>query len=237
MVVTFLALLDIAPTGVLPHSSGAEPTASSVVTVGLEASVPSVTAEGDTAPSSQPPPIVAAPSYVEQGSGHLSVVPGTSPVYGTGPLRRLLVEVEDGISVDGLGFAAAVEATLSNPQGWGAGGRRSFQRVDGEYDFRVALVSPLNAENLCPGAGTGGYTSCRYLERAVINLARWETAVPEYDREVATYRHYVVNHEVGHTLGNSHVPCPGPGELAPVMQQQTLSLEGCVKNGWPYLDG
>ena len=56
-------------------------------------------------------------------------------------------------------------------------------------------------ETYCPGVGTGGYTSCRYGDRAVINLARWATAVPDYQGDVATYRLYVVNHEVGHVLG------------------------------------
>jgi hypothetical protein len=161
-------------------------------------------------------------------------------VYGTGPLRRFVVEVEDGAGVDGAAFAAAVEATLGDPRSWGAGGRLSFQRVGaddaaaGRYDFRVSLVSPGSMERWCPGAGTEGYTSCRYGERAVINLARWETAVPDYQGDVPTYRQYVVDHEVGHWLGNGHQGCPGPGRPAPVMQQQTLGLDGCTANPWPH---
>jgi hypothetical protein len=200
---------------------------------------PTSPAEGEGAPALTPTE-PAATSYVEQGAGTVSVVDGISAVYGSGPLERFVVEVEDGIAVDGAQFAAAVEATLGDPRSWGAGGRLSFQRVGasqaaaGAYDFRVSLVSPGSMETYCPGVGTGGYTSCRYGERAVINLARWETAVPDYGGDIATYRHYVVNHEVGHALGNGHQECPGPGQLAPVMQQQTLGLEGCAKNAWPY---
>jgi hypothetical protein len=136
-----------------------------------------------------------------------------------------------------------VETTLADPRSWGSGGRMSFQRVGAaeaagqDFDFRVSLVSPGNMETYCPGVGTGGYTSCRYGDRAVINLARWATAVPDYQGDIATYRLYVINHEVGHVLGNGHQPCPGAGQLAPVMQQQTLGLQGCLKNAWPYPDG
>ncbi len=237
-VMTFVTLLDVASPDA-PASSVAAPAPSSVQPnpTPKPEPIPTASAEGEAAPTAAPP-VVAPVSFVERGTGQLTVVPGSSPVYGTGPLQRFIVEVEDGINVDGVGFAAAIEGTLADPRSWGAGGEMSFQRVDGgDYDFRVSLVSPLNVESFCPGVGTGGYTSCRYGERAVINLARWETAVPDYEGDVATYRHYVVNHEVGHALGNGHVPCPGPGELAPVMQQQTLSLDGCVRNGWPYPNG
>jgi hypothetical protein len=194
---------------------------------------------GEGLPTDAPAP-PSAPAYVEQGAGTVTVVDGTSGVSGSGPLRRFVVEVEDGIGVDGAAFASAVEATLGDPRSWINGGRMSVQRVGaaeaaaGAYDFRVSLVSPGSMERYCPGVGTGGYTSCRYGERAVINLARWETAVPDYAGDIPTYRQYVVNHEVGHALGNGHQACPGPGQLAPVMHQQTLGLDGCTKNAWPY---
>lgn len=251
-VATLLTLVDIARQGTAREeavagpsaaaASSAPPAATAGAAVGPGTPSPTGPAEGEAPPTDTPVPsaTAAAGTYVEQGAGTVTVVPGSSPVYGTGPLRRFVVEVEDGIGVDGAGFAAAVEATLADPRGWGSGGRLSFQRVGveeaatGAFDFKVTLISPGNMETYCPGVGTGGYTSCRYGDRAVINLARWETAVPDYEGDVATYRHYVVNHEVGHALGNGHQPCPGPGELAPVMQQQTLGLQGCVKNPWPY---
>ncbi|WP_347057831.1 DUF3152 domain-containing protein [Blastococcus sp. HT6-30] len=196
---------------------------------------PAPPAEGDAGPVEIPAPVTAE-QYVEQGTGDLVLVDGGSDVLGTGPLQRFVVEVEDGIGVDGVVFAEAVTTTLADPRSWGNGGRMSFQRVGigAEHDFRVSLVSPGSMETYCPGVGTGGYTSCRYGDRAVINLARWATAVPHYDGDLATYRRYVVNHEVGHVLGNGHEQCPGPGRLAPVMQQQTLDLGDCVRNAWPH---
>ena len=246
-VVTLMALIDVAATNV-QSAAGVQDTAAAVSSVPVT-SAPDETgdetagtqvAEGEGQPTGQLPVVPNAPTYVEQGSGSVSVVEGTSAVHGSGPLERFVVEVEDGIGVDAAGFAAAVEAILGDPRSWGNGGRMSFQRVGaaeaaaGSYDFRVSLVSPGSMETYCPGVGTGGYTSCRYGERAVINLARWETAVPDYAGDIATYRQYVVEHEVGHALGNGHEQCPGPGQVAPVMQQQTLGLQGCTKNAWPY---
>jgi hypothetical protein len=241
-VATLFALVDVA-TNEPPPAPSQSASATTVATPSLPAPttavVPSASAAGDAGPTETQADTIDT-SYVEQGAGSLSVVDGSSKVYGTGPLTRFIVEIEDGIEVDAPAFAHAVTETLADPRSWGAGGRMSFQRVGaaeaaaGQFEIRVALVSPGSMERYCPGVGTGGYTSCRYGDRAVINLARWATAVPHYDGDIETYRHYVVNHEVGHALGNGHVDCPGPGQLAPVMVQQTLSLQGCVKNAWPY---
>ena len=243
-VATLIALVDLALTTAESSTPAATATAPSVRSGEPSAftappSEPLPTAQGDAGPSPTPQ-VLGAETYVEQGAGAVSVVDGSSPVYGSGPLRRFVVEVEDGIGVDGATFAAAVEATLSDPRSWGGGGRMSFQRVGAaeastaQYEFKVSLVSPGSMERYCPGVGTGGYTSCRYGERAVINLARWATAVPHYDGDIATYRQYVINHEVGHVLGQGHVNCPGAGQSAPVMVQQTLDLQGCEKNAWPF---
>ena len=236
-IATIAVLLDLALSTPVVPAGAAVPTASVGVPTGEGG--PIAPAEGDAGPS-QAPQVAGEETYVELGHGTLSVVDGSSEVHGSGPLERFIVEVEDGIDVDGATFAAAVESTLGDPRSWGSDGRMSFQRVgaaeaaSGQFDFKVSLVSPGHMETYCPGVGTGGYTSCRYADRAVINLARWATAVPDYEGDIATYRLYVINHEVGHVLGNGHEPCPGIGRIAPVMQQQTLGLEGCVKNAWPY---
>jgi hypothetical protein len=245
-VLTVLALVDVAVTGTgqatPAAASSAVPPAAGTTTAATTAPPGAgdpAAAQGDAEPTDLPPTTGSA-TFVEVGAGTVAVVDGSSGVYGTGPLQRFVVEVEDGIGMDGPAFAAAVEATLGDPRSWGHDGAMSFQRVGaaeaaaGDYDFKVSLISPGSMETYCPGVGTGGYTSCRYGERAVINLARWETAVPDYAGDVATYRQYVVNHEVGHALGNGHEQCPGPGQLAPVMQQQTLGLQGCQKNAWPF---
>ncbi|MDN5717960.1 MAG: DUF3152 domain-containing protein, partial [Janibacter sp.] len=52
-------------------------------------------------------------------------------------------------------------------------------------------------------------------------------------KDLQLYRHYLVNHEVGHGLGKGHERCPRKGSPAPVMVQQTLSLHGCTANPWP----
>jgi len=238
---TVLVLLDLAfsPSAQLSGTSisGAAPV--STTSVPTVETAPTAPAEGD-ADASLAPQVAGEETYVETGAGTLSVVDGSSAVMGTGLLKRFIVELEDGIEVDGPGFAAAVERTLGDPRSWGNGGAMSFQRVgaaeaaSGAYDFKVTLVSPGHMETYCPGVGTGGYTSCRFGDRAVINLARWATAVPDYQGDIATYRLYVINHEVGHVLGHGHEQCPGAGQPAPVMQQQTLGLKGCAKNAWPF---
>ncbi len=146
------------------------------------------------------------------------------------------VEVEAGLGVDGQEFARQVMATLNDPRGWGHDGSVAFARTDGEADIDVTLASPATTDALCAPVPTRGRVSCGRVGFAVLNAERWAHGAEPFlaaGGTVAEYRHYLVNHEVGHVLGHPHVACPAPGTLAPVMVQQTLDVGGCRPNGWP----
>jgi hypothetical protein len=166
---------------------------------------------------------------------HLRVVPGESEVHGTGAKPwRFAVEVEDGLPIDHAAFARAIEDILFAPIGWlGRGSDLSLQRVDEPpYDFRVTLAKPHTVDRLCLPLHTGGRVSCENRGRSVVNWLRWSSGSPWWTNQRA-YRRYLVNHEVGHSLGHPHRYCSQSGAVAPVMQQQTGPATPCVHGFWP----
>jgi hypothetical protein len=188
----------------------------------------------------------APPAYPSTGPGTYAFATGSGAVLGSGgPVRRYRVAVEDGGPVGLAEFTALVDATLGDGRSWIAGGDVRLRRVSARsgYDFTVMLVTPGTAFRLCASGGLDirwrgqPYTSCRVGERVVINLARYLTGVPGYGAPLTVYRQYAINHEVGHALGHRHELCPGRGRPAPVMQQQTFGLRGCVAYSWPYRSG
>ncbi len=180
----------------------------------------------------------ASPTVVVQGAGTFTVAPGGTGVVGSGTVYRYAVVVENGIGQDAVSFAREVDSTLDDRRSWTSGGNVGFQRTDqNQAAFQIYLASPKTVDQLCAPLQTDGFTSCRMGDKVVINVARWLEAVPEFDGHLADYRHYVINHEVGHRVGHGHELCPGVGKRAPVMQQQTLGLKGCKLNPWPYVDG
>jgi len=192
----------------------------------------SLSAKSLKAATAQPAPFRATGEYAR--------APGGTDRQGSGTRITYRVEVETGTGQGASAFAAAVDATLADPASWTGQGRWSLQRISAsDADLVIRLATPATVGKVCEAAGVddGAYASCRTGQFVMINLHRWLQAVPEYRGDVALYRHYVINHEVGHGLGFGHQACPGAGRLAPVMQQQTLGLNGCLPNGWPYVAG
>jgi hypothetical protein len=186
-------------------------------------------------------PAVAA--VVHPGTGSMAprylMVPGSADAPGLGRVVRYSVEIERGLSVSPELFAAWVHRILNDPLGWGRGGRTiRFVRVDSDpVDVRVSLSTPALTDRECAPLRTYGQVSCYNHGRAVINADRWLQGSPTYGPDLRDYRFYLISHEVGHSLGHHHVHCPYPGAPAPVMEQQTKSLEGCRPNWLPYGGG
>ncbi len=211
--------------------------------------VPAPSADAVRAEPRDPATVLRMPGTVlARGDGRMVFAGGRGPVLGrSGPLRRFRVAVEGVSGEDVDAFAAQVQATLGNTRSWIAGGVR-LQRVSkaDAAEFTVYLATRDTAQKLCLAGGVnlqvGGvpYTSCRTAGRVVINLDRWLTSAATFHRfgvSLAVYRHYVINHEVGHQLGHRHEGCPRRGRQAPVMVQQTLNLRGCTPYPWPYRGG
>ena len=215
-------------------------------------------------PARDLPPTELPPGgpYAEQGDLTYRVVGGPGLAVGEGTERtvRYVVEVENGVDTSGSGgddaLAAMVDATLANPKGWTHDPRFRFEHVgpDQDPDMRIQLTSVGTTHELC-GAVLAMETSCYTTmgDRVVINESRWVRGAAPFAGDLGSYRQYLINHEVGHGLGYmAHEPCASEGELAPIMMQQTLSLNNselnafnpaevypdddatCVFNPWPY---
>ncbi|MCC8246184.1 DUF3152 domain-containing protein [Saccharothrix luteola] len=190
-----------------------------------------------------------------EGHGTFHAVPGSSPVVGAGVVRTYSVEVEDGVVYDEQGFAAFVQETLSDPRSWTARGDVAFRRVTGPAAIRIRLTSQNTARAVC-GYEIPVDVSCRNGGLVHLSAARWVRGAVAFDGDLTSYRRYVVNHEVGHALGEGHRPCAAHGGVAPVMMQQTFSTSNdevaaiiagvpqgvtiptdgkvCRPNGWPF---
>jgi hypothetical protein len=172
----------------------------------------------------------------KSGDGRYQIAPGhdKARVPG-GRVIRYRVEVERGLPFDAADFAADVHHILNDPRGWGRSGRLGFERLDhGGVQLIISLSSPRLTDAQCAPLRTLGRVSCWNGDRAVINALRWGIGARTYGRDLLSYREYLINHEVGHGLGEPHARCAHPGWRAPVMVQQTISLEGCHANPWPH---
>ncbi|WP_329528185.1 DUF3152 domain-containing protein [Streptomyces sp. NBC_01462] len=190
--------------------------------------------------SPSPSPTSTKIDVPSTGTGTFVAAHATGAKVGDGarPLRYA-VEVETGIDISPARAADEIADILSAPRGWTRDDTHSFQLVSAEapHDLTVRIATPGTADALC-WAGihqdTGGEYNCETPGGVVVNLRRWVRGSPTFDGPIHDYRALIVNHEMGHFLGYTHMTCAGPGQLAPVMMQQIKGLHGCVANAWPY---
>ncbi|UQX86731.1 DUF3152 domain-containing protein [Jatrophihabitans telluris] len=131
-------------------------------------------------------------------------------------------------------FASLAAQTYADPRGWSLGGSVTLSRVNQGGDFTLWLAAAADVPSF--GSPCDSSYSCTVGRDVIINESRWLGATAPWKSahgSLSDYRHMVLNHETGHWLGFGHSFCGGPGQLAPVMQQQSISLQGCRFNPWP----
>jgi hypothetical protein len=131
------------------------------------------------------------------------------------------------------GFADIVMGILTDPRGWV---RAGFDfREDPDGPFTIVLAEGEEVDRLCLPYDTYGLYSCQNGPVVALNADRWRFATAQWPADLDSYRVMLVNHEVGHLLHLHHPKpqCPQAGLPAPVMAQQSTTLEGCAPNPWP----
>ncbi|WP_073487176.1 DUF3152 domain-containing protein [Streptoalloteichus hindustanus] len=194
-------------------------------------------------------------AFPERGQRTWAVVPGKGEPFGGPNVFKYTIEVENGIDMPSVGtdFAHHVEQILRDTRSWIGDGKHGFQRVDsGKADLRISLTTQMTTREIC-GWDIKFEGSCYDppSKRVTINTARWTRGAVAFQGALIDYKTYVINHEVGHGLGQQHKPCAKDGDLAPIMMQQSWGVSNdylaalgtdnvkadgktCRPNAWPY---
>ncbi|WP_313888417.1 DUF3152 domain-containing protein [Lentzea alba] len=183
-------------------------------------------------PTAELPP---GPAFSENGVGTWRAIAGSGARVGEGnarTFRKYAIAIEDGVQPadynnDDAAFARTVDGILADPRSWIGTKQVALQRVEANQnpDFVISLTSTKTTHTIC-GKEIPFETSCydKPTKRVVINVARWVRGAMVYGSDIPGYRTYVINHEVGHALGNGHAACAENDAPAPVMMQQTFGV-------------
>jgi hypothetical protein len=151
---------------------------------------------------------------------------------------RFRVLVEKGLPTTPARFVQDVLSVLCDERSWIGSGKVRF-RYDPNGALLIGLRTPSSSERRCMqliGLSVNHYYSCAGRIEVVLNSDRWFHG-SRWPGAVPVYRQLLVNHEVGHTLGQHHRSCARDGDPAPVMMQQSKGLTSggktCKPNPWP----
>jgi uncharacterized protein DUF3152 len=176
-------------------------------------------------------PTLKEPEWLkQQNAAEAAAVRASTP---QGSVVTYSVITRGAITANLAEFKSQANATLNDQRGWAKMGV-AFQEVVSGGMFTLVLSEASQLPTFSSGCGVE--YSCRAGRYVIINQDRWLGATPSWNQaggSLRDYRHMVVNHETGHWLGHDHQACGGAGQPAPVMQQQSISLQGCSFNAWP----
>lgn len=126
-------------------------------------------------------------------------------------------------------------ATYNDVRGWNNGGKIAFEHVASGCQYTVWISASSQMTSF--GAICDDYYNCQVGTNVILNYDRWTSATDPWNKtggSLEDYRTLMIDHETGHRLGFYDNPtCPGAGQPAPVMMQQSINLKGCVFNIWP----
>ncbi len=137
-------------------------------------------------------------------------------------------------------FGETVDRVLADPRGWAKYGY-TFVRATHSPQLRIRLETAAVTERECRVPGFSCWRAG--VNDIVVNLANW-TGGSRSRLPLDRYRTYVICHEVGHSLGLDHQPCPAAEcrrrgmRVCPasVMMQMTRGPEHvspCAESEWP----
>lgn len=150
----------------------------------------------------------------------------------SGTLQRYAVQVETSAKLDADKVGTQLAGVLNDPRSWAGSGNVRFALVAdlAKADFTIVIAAPATAKGMCkPEPST-----CVSSGDVVIDASYWLAAPPDYYPSRAQWQAYLVNHAVGHLLGERHQSCAKQGKPAPVMMSQEIDLRGCTPNPWPF---
>jgi hypothetical protein len=226
---------------IVDTTAAASPAASS------DTPTPSITPTPTPTPTPIPAPPAAKPRAASKSSMNSNVTSylfgpaQPSPTCGAPGARvvRFRVLVERGLQTTPAAFVADLRKVLCDQRSWIGSGKVRF-RYDPNGPLLIGLRTPESTEQRCMALinlSVNHYYSCATRSEVVLNSDRWFGGSRYWPGPVAVYRQMLVNHEVGHTLGQRHRSCPKDGNPAPVMMQQSKGLttggNTCKPNPWP----
>ena len=147
------------------------------------------------------------------------------------------ISLESNLPIDINCLSNFITSILNDQRGWKTVVEKEFQVVNYyDADFHIFLANPATVDEMCFPLQTNGIYSCRNGNQIIYNYFRWLSGAKDFGLDIATYRLYLINHEIGHMLGWGHTNCPSQNALAPLMMQQSKSTDGCIPNGWPIYE-
>jgi hypothetical protein len=218
----------LAVAGVLTHSMVFAQPQQAVVSVDKVSSIQATTAS-ITLPKLEEPEWLTKQKQAEAAQKAAAASATTSG----GRTFTYSVTTRGAVTANFSEFQVQANQSLNDPRGWPRMGV-SFKQVPTGGNFILVLSEASQLPSFSSGCSVE--YSCRAGQYVIINQDRWLYATPSWNNgggSIRDYRHMVVNHETGHWLGHDHVSCGGAGQAAPVMQQQSMDLQGCNFNPWP----